>query len=380
MNETVEEVGSSASRFFAKQVTEIDTFVEWCSMRLTISPICNIAHLRERDQMTSNNKINERSIAQASAMINRFSASILLGSAAIALAGCGGGGGGGGPAPAPAAPAGFTSFSALPKSATTTISGTTLEGSYTAGVQGVTSISTLTDGTGNVALTLDAAGTKTAVTVNGAKSSVSYSATDGSVQTTLAGLGAPNVSVVYSANKQNALISADYVGLGYSYQTYGIWLTGYGTPSGNVGAISVGSTTPVASIPTTGTATFTGYAGGIYVEPIGVANLTSANLSMTADFANRSISFATTNTEMYQLNALVNSPNPGLILIPSLNMTGTLTYSAGTNSFSGPISAGSLTGQAKGQFYGPAATEIGGTFAVKGSGVTTYAGAFGGKH
>ena len=83
---------------------------------------------------------------------------------------------------------------------------------------------------------------------------------------------------------------------------------------------------------------------------------------------------------MYQINALVNSPNPGLILIPSLNMTGTLTYAAGSNAFSGTVSASGLSGQVKGQFYGPAATEIGGTFAVKGSGVTTYAGAFGAKH
>jgi hypothetical protein len=63
----------------------------------------------------------------------------------------------------------------------------------------------------------------------------------------------------------------------------------------------------------------------------------------------------------------------------SLNMTGTLNYSPGSNQFSGAVStAGGMTGTAQGRFFGPAAEEIGGTFSVTGPGVQSYGGAFGG--
>ena len=62
-----------------------------------------------------------------------------------------------------------------------------------------------------------------------------------------------------------------------------------------------------------------------------------------------------------------------------LNMQGTLTYAAGSNDFSGSVSSSGLNGNAKGRFYGPAANEAGGTFALTGSGVQAYIGAFGAK-
>jgi hypothetical protein len=62
-------------------------------------------------------------------------------------------------------------------------------------------------------------------------------------------------------------------------------------------------------------------------------------------------------------------------------MKGNLVYLAGTNRFSGDIkTAGGLPGTASGRFYGPAATEIGGTFIAKAAtGVETFVGAFGAK-
>jgi hypothetical protein len=65
-------------------------------------------------------------------------------------------------------------------------------------------------------------------------------------------------------------------------------------------------------------------------------------------------------------------------------MSGTLTYAAGTNAFSGVVTAAGagsgLTGNAIGKFYGPTATEIGGTYAIKaGSGLESLIGGFGGK-
>ena len=62
-----------------------------------------------------------------------------------------------------------------------------------------------------------------------------------------------------------------------------------------------------------------------------------------------------------------------------MNLTGTLTYSAGSNQFTGAVanSGSTLSGTATGRFYGPAAQEIGGTFGLTGAGLSAYGGGFG---
>ncbi len=47
--------------------------------------------------------------------------------------------------------------------------------------------------------------------------------------------------------------------------------------------------------------------------------------------------------------------------------------------FSGNVSATGLTGSSSGQFYGPNAEELGGVFALEGTGVETYIGGYGAK-
>ncbi|HET7832182.1 MAG TPA: hypothetical protein VFK88_04380 [Gallionella sp.] len=72
-------------------------------------------------------------------------------------------------------------------------------------------------------------------------------------------------------------------------------------------------------------------------------------------------------------------------------MSGTLSYTAGSNTFTGTVTtANGMSGNATGRFYGPgiatatankvagAPPEIGGTFAVMGT-AGTMQGAFGGK-
>ena len=75
-----------------------------------------------------------------------------------------------------------------------------------------------------------------------------------------------------------------------------------------------------------------------------------------------------------------NSPGVSANL---LNMNGTLTRitnSTASANFAGTVTApAGLTGQLYGYFYGPSATEVGGNFALKGTGVQTYFGAFGAK-
>jgi hypothetical protein len=67
---------------------------------------------------------------------------------------------------------------------------------------------------------------------------------------------------------------------------------------------------------------------------------------------------------------------------PSLDLKGTLTYSAGSASFSGSIvnAAGTMQGTSGGRFYGPAAQELGGTYALKSATTSeTMVGAYGAK-
>jgi len=64
----------------------------------------------------------------------------------------------------------------------------------------------------------------------------------------------------------------------------------------------------------------------------------------------------------------------------ALDLTGSLSYNAGSNQFTGNVNntGSTLTGTATGRFYGPAAQEIGGTFGLTGS-AGYYGGGFGAK-
>ena len=131
--------------------------------------------------------------------------------------------------------------------------------------------------------------------------------------------------------------------------------------------------TPGSAIPASGTATYKGYTSGIYVNG-NKSFLTVANMTANADFAARSVQFATNNSNMTNVISNASSANP------DLDLSGTLSYAKGKNGLSGAIkSANGMTGNAKGQFYGPKAQEIGGTFLATGTGNQGYMGAFGGK-
>jgi hypothetical protein len=189
-----------------------------------------------------------------------------------------------------------------------------------------------------------------------------------------------------NANLDNVAIITPASLNGWSYQSYGVWISGYSGTSGTVGGGSAGSLTTGIAIPTSGTATFTGNTAGVYVNWAGQPYLTGSNLTLTTDFAARTLAFATTGTQ-----ALVTGGS-SFVAANGLNMTGSLSYASGANLITGSIAtagqgpgsagnAASMTGgTATGKFYGPAANEVGGTFAVRAaSGVESYAGAFGAK-
>lgn len=168
---------------------------------------------------------------------------------------------------------------------------------------------------------------------------------------------------------------------GWSYQSYGVWISNLNSSSGTVGGGSAGTLTTGAAIPTSGSANFSGTSAGTYTSSSGNAYLTGSSMSASVNFATRSLSFATTGTQILLSNGSWQSTS-------GLNTTGTLSYGSGSNLVTGSnlATAGgggvaAMTGgTVTAKFYGPSANELGGTFAVRaGAGVESYAGAFGSK-
>jgi len=162
--------------------------------------------------------------------------------------------------------------------------------------------------------------------------------------------------------------------LGWDYQSFGAWesVSGGGTA---LRASSFGAATPAAAVPSTGTATFTGKLGGMYVSPGGQGAIASADLRVVADFGARSLSLASSNSTLLRAPA-------GAYAAPHLDLGGTLTYASGSGAFSGTLASagGSLSGASNGSFYGPAAQELGGVFALKSAtAAEAFAGAYGAK-
>ena len=162
---------------------------------------------------------------------------------------------------------------------------------------------------------------------------------------------------------------------GWNYQSFGVWNTQTMSAGGSITSSSFGAATPASAVPSTGTASFVGKLGGIYVSPVGEASMASADVRVNADFGNRSLSFASQGTRLTQdLKASTAAPQ--------LNLGGTLTYSPATSTFSGTLTnaGGTMSGSSTGRYYGPAAQELGGVFTVKSANTAeTFTGAYGGR-
>jgi transferrin binding protein len=165
----------------------------------------------------------------------------------------------------------------------------------------------------------------------------------------------------------------------FNYQSYGAWARGDGD---NVltRAMSTGPATPGNSIPTTGTATYTGTAKGFFwVNGNAQRWPTTANMNAQVDFSQREVGFATSNTTIGASTSGSGPEGPA----PNLDLSGTLRYGAGNNDIRGTVTTRDtgMSGNAMARFYGPQAQEIGGVYRVEpairgGSGMT---GGFGGK-
>ena len=182
-----------------------------------------------------------------------------------------------------------------------------------------------------------------------------------------AATGSVRMDVSYETNASATVTRVDFQSL--DYQSFGIWNEQVGF-RGAIMAWSLGQATPASAVPTSGNAKFTGQVVGFYVSPAGTGSTARADLNVDANFSTRTLGFSSTNTTV---KGVAN---------PHLNLSGTLTYVQGQSTVAGTLSnaSGTLAGSSKGQFYGPAAQELGGAFTVgAGKGPETFAGGYGAK-
>lgn len=194
--------------------------------------------------------------------------------------------------------------------------------------------------------------------------------------TRMSAAGQPAIEVTTLAGQgpfsgDRAALAANPYDLGWNYQSFGVWTRPLGSDRGTIESRSFGSVSPGSAVPLVGTAQFTGKLAGLHVSPAGTGRAAVAELSVGADFGARTLSFASSQTRFSSGAAA-----------PQLDLSGTLTYSAGSNAFSGTLisAGGALKGSSTGQFYGPAAQELGGVFTVKSAtSMETFTGAYGAK-
>ena len=217
----------------------------------------------------------------------------------------------------------------------------------------------------------DGGGSITSIAIQTPVTTVIWKESDGDlIDDSGAIIGVRNVVGSKAALVSNALNPS----VDWEYQTYGVWATGLGQGTGTYGAITIGAPTAGSAIPLVNTATFTGSTVGGYVNPAGSYFLTSGNVSVEADFENRSLDFTSAGTQLIKPSDFSTAPGG------FLDMTGTLTYAPGTNAFVGDVTTvGGMAGTSTGQFYGPNAEELGGVFFLTGDGVEIYDGSYGAK-
>jgi len=175
-----------------------------------------------------------------------------------------------------------------------------------------------------------------------------------------------NVTLTGTVNLVTALGDPTY---GYSYVVMGAWSQRANQPA-NTGTLQSSSAfvfgyeTPAPSIPTTGTATFSGTAGAAIYKPSGTnlqETYAEGSASLSANFASSGITGSFTKM-------LVGTQ-------PWNDVSVTASIVPGTNRFNGTAAAtsapgttwslsGSATGNINGAFYGPAAQNLGAVWSL----------------
>ncbi|SUA36422.1 Transferrin binding protein-like solute binding protein [Neisseria zoodegmatis] len=130
----------------------------------------------------------------------------------------------------------------------------------------------------------------------------------------------------------------------------------------NHGYQSLGNETPIASVPTEGTATYRGLTTSYLTETGKPARQLTANVVAVADFAKKGLSFKTTNPTFHILENGVRVSTP----VAGYEMSGSASWQANSNSFKGQVATKEhgFKGDLNGKFYGSQVDEIGGTYGL----------------
>ena len=186
--------------------------------------------------------------------------------------------------------------------------------------------------------------------------------------------GSPSPFISSANNGPVIVLAANPLTLGWEYQSFGVWDSNslFGR---DITTATFGAATPAGSVPTAGTAIFSGKLSGLYVSPSGDGAIAVANLIVNVNFQSRSLGFASSGTTLTRDLATTTSA-------ANLNLNGTLGYSPSSNLFAGPLTnaGGTMSGQSTGKFYGPAGQELGGVFTVRSPTTSElFSGAYGAK-
>jgi hypothetical protein len=178
--------------------------------------------------------------------------------------------------------------------------------------------------------------------------------------TGLSGLSSPltpaTIASLFGGNENGFLSTTSYFATqsagtqSLSASAYGIWGSNDGFNASRIGGFAIGSLTPSASVPTTGSATFNGSTVAIS------ANDVNTFVGSAQIIANFSANTVTAN--------LTNFSGQGGATLP--NLTGIASISG--NAYAGSISGTGLTvtGTINGNFYGSAAQETAGVWQIPG--------------
>lgn len=307
------------------------------------------------------------------------------------LTACGGGGGSSNVIPSQPNP---NSTSILGKPVTGTAkAGISISAVYSNDSQNVTTLSNaqvdqnFTLSTTGTLGTSAANGNVTAITINGLNTSVSGNslnitngvATASGITQEIFNLTNETFAEVFTGEdgllekRINAATGFFDGELDFEYLTFGDWQQCNGNrcslnenaadTTGVIGAFVYGDATNLSNIPTIGNAVYTGLAVGLATNSLNPGGeFTFALVDAEVSFANRTVNFSTENFGD-----------------TSRDMNGLLSYSQGSNRFSGNVTTtGGGAGTVNGLFFGPTAQEIGGVFGVV-TGTDTHSGNFAAK-
>lgn len=176
------------------------------------------------------------------------------------------------------------------------------------------------------------------------------------------------------ASRAVAVIASAPETAGFAHQSFGLWYDlNPSALTSRFGAVAGGERTSAVDLPKSGQAVFVGSAAGMRTaleEGEMTFKIVRAEARVEADFAGRSANFSTSGSSTGRDAA-------GLILDPSLDLSGALRMTA-DGGLSGKVSTkGGLSGELDARFHGPGAAEVGGIFALQGEGAESFIGGFG---